>query len=233
MPQTQDTNETSTATDESGAKSQGSGQGAKKKAAKKKSQGQKTQGQGKGQKKQREPRVKKEKPQRAVPAHLAKVDKVAAQLPMLSTDASVLVTAASQMATADIYAVINHLQIAVRRRGITMIAQGQARGDGKLAVGDRVTVISAQNPTHIGKTGTVDKVQRIRCYVKLDGKIYSQKDGRPSGDYFFHSDVRPLGGVNAGTGDLAETLQRLTRPAQGVDIMTLADENAAEEPTGT
>ena len=37
--------------------------------------------------------------------------------------------------------------------------------------------------------GTVNKVQRIRAYVTLDNKDYSQKDGRPSGDYFFHTDL--------------------------------------------
>jgi len=132
----------------------------------------------------KEPKVKKEKPVREVPAHLAKINKVAAQLPALSADASFLVDSANDMTTADICSAIAYLQIAVRRRGITALADAP-----KLNVGDRVSVSSASNPRFIGQMGTVNKVQRIRAYVTLDNKDYSQKDGRPTGDYFFHTDL--------------------------------------------
>jgi len=132
----------------------------------------------------KEPKVKKEKPVREVPAHLAKINKVAAQLPALSADASFLVDSANEMSTADICSAIAYLQIAVRRRGVTALADAP-----KLNVGDRVSIASASNPRFIGQMGTVNKVQRIRAYVTLDNKDYSQKDGRPSGDYFFHTDL--------------------------------------------
>lgn len=132
----------------------------------------------------KEPKVKKEKPVREVPAHLAKINKVAAQLPALSADASFLVDSANEMTTADICSAIAYLQIAVRRRGVTALADAP-----KLNVGDRVSIASASNPRFIGQMGTVNKVQRIRAYVTLDNKDYSQKDGRPSGDYFFHTDL--------------------------------------------
>jgi type IV secretory pathway VirB10-like protein len=130
------------------------------------------------------PKEPKVKPVREVPAHLAKINKVAAQLPALSADASFLVDSANEMTTADICSAIAYLQIAVRRRGVTALADAP-----KLNVGDRVSVSSASNPRFIGQMGTVNKVQRIRAYVTLDNKDYSQKDGRPSGDYFFHTDL--------------------------------------------
>ncbi len=228
MPQ--DNNETTTATE-----TKPQGQGKKPKAKKPK-----VQGEGKGQKAAkepkapkapkapREPKAKKEKPVRAVPAHLAKVDKVASQLPALSADASAVVAAANNMSTADICTTIAHLQIAVRRRGINAIAQGAARGIQKLEVGGRVRIKSATNPRFVGQFGTLDKVQRIRCYVKLDGKDYAVKDGRPTGDYFFTSDV-----VAVDAGGNEDVLRRLTSPAQGVDINVIMDETSDEEATGT
>jgi hypothetical protein len=177
---------------------------------------------------------KKEKPVRETPAHLSKINKVAAQLPELSEDANTVVTLAKNLCTADICSAVAHLQIEIRRRGITSTAQGAARGE-TLTVGTRVKVIScAHNSRLIGQTGTVTKVQRIRAYAKLDGKTYNEKEDGRTGDYFFHSDFKILGPVAAGQGTVStESLKRLTQPAQGVDVNEILDNTEAQEATGT
>lgn len=216
-----------------------------------KSQGQKAQGQGakaQGQKKPKaekapkvpkEPKPKKEKPVRETPAHMPKVDKVANQLPKLSDDAMTLFTAANNLSTADIVNLNAHLQIAVRRRGVAtaaqLIQQGKSNPNRELKVGQRVQVVSGQNPRFIGQEGTVSKVQRIRCYVELDSRKdqYTEKqDGKGNkfkGDYFFTSDVVAVG---AAAGDLQATIQRLTQPAPATDIGGLLDEEETAA-TGT
>jgi hypothetical protein len=184
-------------------KSQGQGttnkKGGKKKASAKEPKPPKT------------PKPKKEKPVRATPAHMGKVDKVAAMLPSLSDDATVLFTAANNMSTADMNNLVQHLSIAIRRRGITAMAQGTV---GKLEPGNRVKIRSGQQTRFIGLEGTVSKVQRIRCYVRLDGR---DKD-----DYFFISDLAP---VSATQGSLAEVVNRLSSMPAPVDIATIEDED--------
>lgn len=213
-------------------------------------QGQKKQGQGqkpakapkaaKPPKEPKAPREKKEKPARETPAHMPKVDKVAAQLPTLSEDANTLFVAANNLSTADIVNLNAHLQIAVRRRGVAtaaqLIQQGKNNPSRELKVGQRVKVVTSQNPRLIGEEGTVSKVQRIRCYVELDSRKdqYTEKqDGKGNkfkGDYFFTSDVAPVG---AGVSDLQATIQRLTAPAPPTDINALLDEETAAAATGT
>lgn len=222
MPQT-DSN-TNTASSEAKPQSQGKSQGQKPAKAKKE----------KAPKAPKEPKPKKEKPQRATPAHLAKVDKVAASLPSLNEDGNTVVTAAKNLATADICAVVAHLQVEIRRRGITAVAQGAARGE-KLKEGTRIKVIACQhNPRLIGMTGTVTKVQRVRAYAKLDNKTYKEKPDGRTGDYFFLSDLKVLGVSQAGQGVNAESLKRLTQPAASVGLNTILDEADAETAaTGT
>lgn len=226
MSQTETTKTTESSTTQTQGKDQKSqGKPAKEPKAKKE----------KAQKPPREPKPKKEKPQRTTPAHLAKVDKVAAQLPVLNDDANTVVTAAKNLATADICATVAHLQVEIRRRGITAVAQGAARGE-KLEPGTRVKVVSCQhNPRLIGMTGTVSKVQRIRAYAKLDGKEYKEKDDGRTGDYFFHSDLKVLGPVQAGQGVSVnpETFKRLTQPAANVDVNTILDEADDAAATGS
>lgn len=180
------------------------------------------------------PKEKKEKPVREKPAHVAKLDKVAAQLPALSEDATVVVTAAKNLATADICSAVAHLQIEIRRRGIMSTAQGAARGE-TLAEGTRIKVVScAHNSKLIGMLGTVTKVQRIRAYAKLDGKTYNEKEDGRTGDYFFHSDFKILGPVAAGQGTVTtEALHRLTQPAQGADVLDVLNEGDEPAATGT
>lgn len=213
-----------------------------------KTQGSKKQGQGtakaakppKEPKAPKEPKPKKEKPMRETPAHMPKVDKVANQLPALTEESNVLFSAANNLATADIINLVAHLQIAVRRRGVAtsakLIQQGKDNPGRELKVGQRVKILTSTNPRFIGKEGTVSKVQRIRCYVELDerkGTYSVRTDGKGnefSGDYFFTSDVAPVG---ASASSLNQVIERLTNPAPAIDINTLMDEEDAGDATGT
>lgn len=222
-----------------GAKAQGQGQGtsAKKAKAGKKGgqakaakQGQNAQGGNQENTRTRKPRA--ERPQRQAPAHMAKVDKIANQLPQLTGDASTLFIAMKNLSTADLNGILAHLSVEIRRRGVLAAVSQQAsteqgqQGSGGVQVGQRVRIKSG-NPRFIGQMGTVAKVQRIRCYVRLDGR---DKD-----DYFFIADVDQIGGQNAVTQgqqftptSLAETVQRLTSSPpviQGGDIHALVDED--------
>lgn len=204
-----------------------------------------TQGKKQGQAKQdeaakkteRKPREKKEKPVRETPAHMSKIEKVAAGLPSMSKDVQVLYAAATNMSTADIVSLIAHLDIARRKRGVqqaaTLHAQGRENPSRELKVGMRVKVVSSQNPRFVGAEGTVSKVQRIRCYVELDGREYSEKeDGKGikfKGDYFFTSDVIPVSASAQDLGpSLQETVLRLTSQAGPALGDTLADEEMNE-----
>jgi hypothetical protein len=219
-----------------GAKAQGQGQStsAKKAKAGKKGgqaraakQGNTNQG---GQQTKRERKPRAEKPARQTPAHMAKVDKIANQLPALSGDANTLFVAMKNLSTADLNGILAHLNVEIRRRGVLAAvsqassgAQGQ-QGSGGVQVGQRVRIRSG-NPRFIGQMGTVAKVQRIRCYVRLDGR---DKD-----DYFFIADVEQVGGQSpvvqgVTASSLAETVQRLTSSPpviQGGDIHALVDED--------
>lgn len=121
-------------------------------------------------------RTKKEKPVSTKLAHMSKVDKVAAQLPELSAEAKALYDGAFGMSTADINALVAHLSVEIRRRGVRAVVDAP-----RVEVGQRVTVNSG-HPRFQGMSGTVTRCQRIRCYVRLDGR---DKD-----DYFFIADVQ-------------------------------------------
>jgi RNase P/RNase MRP subunit p29 len=130
------------------------------------------------------------------------------------------------MSTADISNLISHLQIAVRRRGVQtanqLLMQGKSNPQRELAVGQRVRIVTSQNPKFIGLEGTVTKVRRIRCYVELDkrrGQYSVHTDSKGSefrGDYFFTSDVEPLA---AQVGDLHDTITRLSSPPPAFDAL--------------
>lgn len=202
------TENTTNASTDSATKNQGQGQ---KQAAKAQGQGSKKAAKTKAPK---APRAKKEKPARTTPAHMSKVNKVAAQLPALSPDAQLLFTAANNMASADINSLVSHLNISIRRRGVQAIAQGST-GPSSLKVGDRVTIRSGQ-PRFVGQSGVVSKVQRIRCYVRLDGR---NKD-----DYFFIADISAGSMSSRPQDNLAEAITRLTTPAPAADINTIVDD---------
>lgn len=96
--------------------------------------------------------------------HMAKVDRAAQQLPTLSNDASRLfneITAnLSQNDVASLAAHLNHFN---------RVHATQSSATATLSEGMTV-VITGGDPKYIGKTGTVSKAQRIRCYVDIGGE---------------------------------------------------------------
>jgi hypothetical protein len=157
------------------------------------------------------PKAKKEKPARSAPAHMVKVNKIAAQLPQLSVDAAVLFAAVNNMSTADMNSLVQHINVSIRRRGVTAMAQGRV---GKLEPGNRVRIVSGDT-RFLGQEGVVSKVQRIRCYVRIDGR---NKD-----DYFFCSDV-VSSAATAPQGSLHDVVSRLSSIPPVLDMNTIEDE---------
>lgn len=223
MPQNNETNGNESTKQGQGAKAQGQNkQGAA--AATKPAKPAKVKAE-KAPKAPKEPKVKAEKPARETPAHMAKVDKIASQLPALGSDAGTLFTAMKNLATADLNGILAHLSVEIRRRGVLAavpLPGGASAQPASVAEGTRVRIQSG-NPRFIGQEGTVAKVQRIRCYVRLDGR---DKD-----DYFFIADVAPLQGSQGQVitaSSLAATVSRLTSNppvVQGLPIHTLVDED--------
>jgi len=111
------------------------------------------------------------------PAHLAKVQAAASKLGALSEDAQLLFNeATTNLSAADLTVLAAHINH-FNRENSTIRALNT-----KLEAGQRVTVTGG-DPRFIGQVGTLTKVQRIRCYVQLDGveKVH----------YAFTSDVAP------------------------------------------
>jgi len=121
------------------------------------------------------------------PAHMSKVAKAAAKLPVLASAGQRLfdeITA--NLPAAEITSLAAHLQHFNRCKATERSA------DAKLVAGDSVT-ITGGDPRFIGKVGKVSKAQRIRCYVDVP-----VENGTRS-VYLFTSDVR----VNAPVGAAA------------------------------
>ena len=118
--------------------------------------------------------------------HLAKVQRAAAKLGMLNAHATDLFNdATANLSAADIAILASHL-------GHFNRTQSTERAlTAKLEVGQTVT-ITGGDPRFIGKTGTIAKAQRIRCYVTVEGVA---KDV-----YCFSSDVTPVADETANTG---------------------------------
>lgn len=110
------------------------------------------------------------------PAHLSKVEKAAANLPPMNEETQAVFDAASKLNRTDIEILASHLSFEARKNATLQATSAN------LKVGMQVTVIGGQ-ARFIGQTGTVTKVQRIRCFVQLDemGKEI----------YLFTSDVAP------------------------------------------
>jgi hypothetical protein len=97
------------------------------------------------------------------PAHLAKVMRAAEKLSPLGQAAQLLLNEAqANLTAAELANLALHIQH-VNRKAATERALGQ-----KLEAGMQVT-ITGGDPRFIGRTGTVAKAQRIRCYVELEG----------------------------------------------------------------
>ena len=111
------------------------------------------------------------------PAHMKKVEKAAAKLPKLSDQATLLFNEIiSNLDAATIASMALHLQHHNR-----VAATTRAR-ECSIEAGDSVRIIGG-DPRFIGMTGTVDRAQRIRCYVEVPGR-------KPI--YLFTSDVERI-----------------------------------------
>lgn len=97
-------------------------------------------------------------------AHMSKVDKAAERLPELTSAArSFFEQATAALTSADLTAVAAHINHFNRAK-----ATERALG-AKLNVGDTVRIVGGNDTRYIGKTGTVTKAQRIRCFVEIPG----------------------------------------------------------------
>lgn len=97
------------------------------------------------------------------PAHMKKIATAASKLPALNDAAQILFTdITSNLSREQVAAISLHLQHFNRVRA-TETALNQ-----KLQVGQQVRILGG-DPRFVGKTGTIAKAQRIRCYVDVPG----------------------------------------------------------------
>ena len=116
--------------------------------------------------------------QRSGPAHMSKVDKAAAKLPTLTSEAKALLDdCTSQLHPDQLAALALHIQ------HINRVNATQRALSAKVEAGTAVRIIGG-DPKFVGRTGVVFKAQRIRCYVTVPGV------NRPV--YLFTSDVTPV-----------------------------------------
>lgn len=109
--------------------------------------------------------------------HMGKVEKAAAKLPSLGETAQHFMNdITANCSAADVAALAAHLQH-FNRVSATSRALSQ-----KLEVGMTVRIVSG-DARYLGRVGVLDRVQRIRCFVTLEGV---NKDV-----YLFTSDVEP------------------------------------------
>lgn len=109
--------------------------------------------------------------------HLKKVEKALAGLPTLTEDVSGVYNSLVSAQPADqLLALAAHLQQHVRLQRTLQATATSARP----VAGNKVRVVGGDH-RYVGLVGTVDRAQRIRCYVKLDG--------REKPLYLFTSDV--------------------------------------------
>lgn len=145
-------------------------------------------------------RAQRQAEREANPAHMAKVAKAAQKLPKLTGAAQEsFVTVTGNLSPADVFALAEHLQHWVRAQ------RTAAALETKLQVGDTVRIKSGA-VAHVGQIGTVERAQRIRCYVRVPGQERTV--------YLFTSDC--------------ELIERGTVPADEP-----ADEQEQEQATGT
>jgi hypothetical protein len=118
------------------------------------------------------------------PAHMRKVEKAAEKLGDLSESAQLLFNeATTNLPAAEVATLALHLQH-FNRVQATQRALGS-----EIKAGDTVEIVSG-DPRYLGKTGTVVKAQRIRCYVNIPGANNRPVPGTDGeGVYFFTSDV--------------------------------------------
>lgn len=108
------------------------------------------------------------------PAHMKKVEKAGAKLPKLNDQAAVIFSdIVSNFDASTIASIALHLQHHNR------VAATERARNVRIEQGDLVRIVGG-DPRFIGLTGTVDRAQRIRCYVEIEGR-------KPI--YLFTSDV--------------------------------------------
>lgn len=111
------------------------------------------------------------------PPHLKKVEKALAGLPNLTEDVSQIYNSLVQVQSPDqLLALAAHLQQHVRLKRTLQATASSARP----VAGNKVRIVGGDH-RYLGLTGTVDRAQRIRCYVTLEGR------SKPL--YLFTSDV--------------------------------------------
>lgn len=109
------------------------------------------------------------------PAHMKKVEKAAEKLTALGQAAELLFSEATTNLTAsELAALATHIQ------HFNRVKATERALDQTIEAGQTVKIVGG-DPRFIGKTGTVSKAQRIRCYVTVEG---FKKDA-----YLFTSDV--------------------------------------------
>jgi len=112
------------------------------------------------------------------PVHMKKIETAAAKLPTMQSEVQRLFDeATSNFSAEQTMAIALHLQHFNRAKA-TERALGQ-----RVVAGAKVRIVGG-DPRFIGKFGTVDRAQRIRCYVNVPGTK------RPV--YLFTSDVEVL-----------------------------------------
>jgi hypothetical protein len=117
-------------------------------------------------------------------AHMSKVDKAAEKLPAL--DEATLSTFNEITANFSAASVAN---LAAHLQHFNRVKATERALNQSVKTGDEVTIISG-DPRYIGKTGTIVKSQRIRCYVNIPGENNRPVPGIDDlGVYFFTSDV--------------------------------------------
>jgi len=119
------------------------------------------------------------------PAHMRKVMKAAEKLPTLGQAAMLLLNEAqANLPAAELQALAMHIQH-INRVAATQLALQQ-----KIEAGMTVRIVRGDS-RFIGQTGTVEKAQRIRCYVNVEGAK------KPV--YLFTSDVEAVTEAAANT----------------------------------
>lgn len=112
------------------------------------------------------------------PAHMKKVDKAAARLPVLSAAAqSKLNELRLELSNIDMTVLALHMQHIVR------VAATAAAHGRKFVNGQRVR-FTGGDPRYIGQVGTIDQARNIRCFVNVTGAK------KPV--YVFTSDIEPF-----------------------------------------
>lgn len=119
------------------------------------------------------------------PAHMTKVEKAKAKLPTMDENTTLMLDELTSNLTLNQLDILSqHLSLHVRAER-TMSAANRT-----VEVGQAVTIVGG-DPRYIGMTGTVDKAQRIRCYVDVPGVDRLV--------YLFIADVEPISDEGAET----------------------------------